>query len=182
MGKSVGKPRRMGEGSAQVLFTGLPAEIGQRMIACLRKDLPDRPDEAPAIREIPAYQGRSVILMIEARKTRVTEIASGFGQLGVPAERLAKTAAGRLKGYFASGAVAGPYLADQLVLPFALAGGGSFTTVEPSGSLVPGSRSNRMRWAAIWCGLGEPQTGLVSSRPVPPRNPVSRNFQSDIRS
>jgi RNA 3'-terminal phosphate cyclase (ATP) len=27
---------------------------------------------------------------------------------------------------------AGPHLADQLLLPFALAGGGSFTTVKPS--------------------------------------------------
>jgi RNA 3'-terminal phosphate cyclase (ATP) len=126
----------MGEGSAQVLFTGLPAEIGQRMIARLRKDLPDWPDDAFAIRELPADQGPGVILMIEARKAHVTEIASGFGQLGVPAERLAKTAAGRLKGYVASGAFAGPYLADQLVLPFALAGGGSFTTVKPSGHLL----------------------------------------------
>jgi RNA 3'-terminal phosphate cyclase (ATP) len=126
----------MGEGSAQVLFTGLPAEIAQRMIARLRKDLPDWPDETFTIRELPADQGPGVILMIEARKAHVTEIASGFGQLGVPAERLAKTAAGRLKGYIASGAFAGPYLADQLVLPFALAGGGSFTTVKPSGHLL----------------------------------------------
>jgi RNA 3'-terminal phosphate cyclase (ATP) len=126
----------MSEGIAQVLFTGLPAEIAQRMIARLRKDLPDWPDEAFTIRELPADQGPGVILMIEARKAHVTEIASGFGQLGVPAERLAKTAAGRLKGYVASGAFAGPYLADQLVLPFALAGGGSFTTVKPSGHLL----------------------------------------------
>jgi RNA 3'-terminal phosphate cyclase (ATP) len=32
----------------------------------------------------------------------------------------------------APNAVAGPYLADQLLLPFALAGGGGFTTVKPS--------------------------------------------------
>jgi RNA 3'-terminal phosphate cyclase (ATP) len=126
----------MGEGTAQVLFTGLPAEIAQRMIARLRKDLPDWPDEAFSVRELPADQGPGVILMIEARRAHITEIASGFGQLGVPAERLAKTAAGRFKGYVASGAFAGPYLADQLVLPFALAGGGSFTTVKPSGHLL----------------------------------------------
>jgi RNA 3'-terminal phosphate cyclase (ATP) len=123
-------------GTAQVLFTGLPAEIAERMIARLRHDLPDWPEEAFVVRELPADQGPGVILMIEARKAHVTEIASGFGQLGVPAERLAKTAAGRLKGYVASGAFAGPYLADQLVLPFSLAGGGSFTTVKPSGHLL----------------------------------------------
>ena len=37
-----------------------------------------------------------------------------------------------MTGFIASGAFAGPYLADQLLLPFSLAGGGSFTTVKPS--------------------------------------------------
>ncbi|WP_260929103.1 RNA 3'-terminal phosphate cyclase [Novosphingobium sp. 9] len=123
-------------GSAQVLFTGLPFEIAERMIARLRRELPEWPEDAFAVRELPADQGPGVILMIEARKAHVTEIASGFGQLGVPAERLAKTAAGRLKGYVASQAFAGPYLADQLVLPFALASRGAFTTVKPTGHLI----------------------------------------------
>ncbi|WP_240047506.1 RNA 3'-terminal phosphate cyclase [Sphingomonas panacisoli] len=48
------------------------------------------------------------------------------------AESLAKTASHRMAGFLASDAFAGPYLADQLLLPFALAGGGSFTTVKPS--------------------------------------------------
>jgi RNA 3'-terminal phosphate cyclase (ATP) len=37
-----------------------------------------------------------------------------------------------MSGFIASNAFAGPYLADQLLLPFAVAGGGSFTTVKPS--------------------------------------------------
>ena len=45
---------------------------------------------------------------------------------------MAKRAAGRMKGYLDSTAFAGPYLADQLLLPFAIAGGGVFTTVKPS--------------------------------------------------
>lgn len=57
---------------------------------------------------------------------------SGFGQLGVSAHNVGEKAAKRMGGYLASGAVAGPYLADQLLIPFALAGGGSFTTVRPS--------------------------------------------------
>jgi RNA 3'-terminal phosphate cyclase (ATP) len=35
-------------------------------------------------------------------------------------------------GFLESQAFAGPYLADQLLLPFALASGGRFTTVKPS--------------------------------------------------
>lgn len=38
----------------------------------------------------------------------------------------------RMAGYLASDAFAGPYLADQLLLPFAIAGGGSFPTMKPS--------------------------------------------------
>jgi RNA 3'-terminal phosphate cyclase (ATP) len=37
-----------------------------------------------------------------------------------------------MAGYLESSAAVGPYLADQLLLPMALAGGGSFTTVKPS--------------------------------------------------
>jgi RNA 3'-terminal phosphate cyclase (ATP) len=70
--------------------------------------------------------------MLEARFSGVTELVSGFGKHGVRAESLAKTAVSRLEGYCKSGAFAGPYLADQLVLPFFLAGGGSYSTVKPS--------------------------------------------------
>jgi RNA 3'-terminal phosphate cyclase (ATP) len=57
---------------------------------------------------------------------------SGFGQLGVPAERLAKTSAARMNGFIEASAFAGPYLADQLVLPFVLAAGGSLANVKPN--------------------------------------------------
>lgn len=57
---------------------------------------------------------------------------SAFGKIGIPAERLAKTAARRIAGYLACEAFAGPYLQDQLLLPFAMARGGSFSTVKLS--------------------------------------------------
>lgn len=82
---------------------GLPFDIAEREIACVRKSF-----------------------------EHVTEVVSGFDQLGVPAEKLARRAVGRMAGYLESSAFAGPYLADQLLLPFALAGRGAFTTVRPS--------------------------------------------------
>lgn len=118
--------------SGQAAFAGLPFEIAERMLARARRDLVEWPDDAFAVRELPADQGPGVILMLEARYANVTEVVSGFGQLGVPAERLAKTSAARMKGYVEASAFAGPYLADQLVLPFVLAGGGAFTLVKPS--------------------------------------------------
>jgi RNA 3'-terminal phosphate cyclase (ATP) len=117
--------------SARALIAGLPLEIAERELKVVRKAL-DWPERAFAVRELPEDQGPGNILLLEAQFEHVTEIVSGFGRLGVPAESLAKTAAARIAGYLESTAFAGPYLADQLLLPFALAGGGSFTTVKPS--------------------------------------------------
>ncbi len=130
--------RRAGEDRAligfagQAVFAGLPFDIADRTPKRARKDLADWPEDALAVRELPADQGPGVILMLEARYANVTELVSGIGQLGVTAESLAKTAVARVKGYIESTAFAGPYLADQLILPFALAGGGAFTCVKPS--------------------------------------------------
>ncbi len=120
------------ERSATTLVAALPPGVAERIDATARKALSDWPDEAFAIRELPLEQGPGVILMLEAAFEHVTEVVSGFGKLGVSAERVATTAAGRMAGYLQSDAFAGPYLADQLLLPFALAGAGAFTTVKPS--------------------------------------------------
>jgi RNA 3'-terminal phosphate cyclase (ATP) len=118
--------------SAEAIFAGLPFDIADREIAIARKHLPEWPEDAFAVRQLPADRGPGNVLMLEAGYDHVTEIVTGFGKLGVSAESLAKTAAQRMAGYLASQAFAGPYLSDQLMLPFALAGGGRFTTVKPS--------------------------------------------------
>lgn len=118
--------------SATALFAALPFDIADRMLKATRKHLPDWADDAFAARELPADQGPGIALLLEAAFEHGGEIVTGFGKLGVSAESLAKTAAHRMAGFLATDAFAGPYLADQLLLPFALAGGGSFTTVKLS--------------------------------------------------
>lgn len=122
--------------SATALFSALPGEIAERMLARTRRDLADWPEDAFRLHQVPADQGPGIILLLEARYANITEIVSAFGQLGVTAERLAKTSAARIQGYADASAFAGPYLADQLVLPFVLASGGAFTTVKPSQHLL----------------------------------------------
>lgn len=117
--------------SAIAFFAGLPFDVAEREIRTVQKLL-DWPERSFAVRELPEERGPGNILLLEARFEHVTEIVSGFGKLGVPAEQLAKRAAGRMNGYLESSAFAGPHLADQLLLPFVLAGGGSFSTVKPS--------------------------------------------------
>ncbi|ANU06833.1 RNA 3'-terminal phosphate cyclase [Paraurantiacibacter namhicola] len=119
-------------GKAEVLLAGIPFDIADRELTAARKVLSEWPEEAFAPALLPADCGPGNALLLEASFEHVTEVVSGFGKLGVPAERLAKTAAKRMAGYLASQAFAGPYLQDQLLLPFAMAGGGAFTTVKLS--------------------------------------------------
>ena len=117
--------------SATALIAGLPFDIADRELKTARKLL-DWPEEAFAVRRLPEEAGPGNALLLEAEFEEAAEIVTGFGRLGLSAESLAKTAAHRMAGYLASSAFAGPYLADQLLLPFAFAGGGAFTTVKPS--------------------------------------------------
>lgn len=113
-----------------VLYAGLPDEIAARIRKAAMKALPGWDADSVVLREVPADQGPGVALMLDAAFEHVTEVVSGFGKLGLSAERIGATAGKRMAGYEASGAFAGPYLQDQLMLPFAIAGGGSFMSVK----------------------------------------------------
>lgn len=119
--------------TGRAIFAALPFDVAEREIKTARRAFPNWPEDAFGVHELPAEQGPGNILLLEAAFEHVTEIVSGFGKLGVSAESLAKTATNRMAGYLACDAFAGPYLADQLLLPFALAGGGAFTAVRPTG-------------------------------------------------
>lgn len=119
-------------GKVEALITGIPFDIADRELKTARKVLADWPEEAFGPVQLPADHGPGNALLITAACDHVTEVMSAFGQIGVSAERLAKTAAKRMAGYLASPAFAGPFLQDQLLLPFALAGAGAFTTVKLS--------------------------------------------------
>lgn len=118
--------------SAEALVTGVPFDVADRELKAARKVLTTWPEDAFAPVQLPADRGPGNALLLTAEFEHVTEVVSGIGQVGLPAERIGKTAAKRMAGYLASGAFAGPYLQDQLLLPFALARGGAFTTVKIS--------------------------------------------------
>jgi RNA 3'-terminal phosphate cyclase (ATP) len=68
-------------------------------------------------------------LTITVEHEAITEVFAGFGEKGVSAESVAKRAVDAARSYLASEAAVGPHLADQLLLPMALAGGGEFVTM-----------------------------------------------------
>ncbi len=116
---------------ARALIAALPEDIALRELAAVERIL-GWPSECRRIDALPDDVGPGNILILEAEFEGCTEIVSGFGKLGVSAQSVGDKAARRMAGYLASKAFAGPYLADQLLLPMALAGGGGFTTVKPS--------------------------------------------------
>lgn len=61
-----------------------------------------------------------------------TEVFTGFGQIGVPAERVAAGPAKEAKRWLEAGVPVGEHLADQLLVPMALAGRGRFRTLPPT--------------------------------------------------
>jgi RNA 3'-terminal phosphate cyclase (ATP) len=67
-----------------------------------------------------------------------TEVFTGFGEMGVQAETVAKKVAAEVAEYSLRGAPVSRHLADQLLLPLALAGGGEFRTL----SLTPHTETN----------------------------------------
>ena len=116
---------------ARAIVAALPGEIAVRELAAVEKVL-GWPEDSRRIEQLPEGHGPGNILILEAVFDQATELVSGFGKLGVPAQTVGEQASKRMAGYLASEAVAGPYLQDQLLLPMALAGGGRFTTVKPS--------------------------------------------------
>lgn len=69
----------------------------------------------------------NIVLIEVGTSTGMAEVFCGFGRLGASAEAVAKEAVKEALAYISSEAAAGEHLTDQLLLPFALAGGGSFT-------------------------------------------------------
>jgi RNA 3'-terminal phosphate cyclase (ATP) len=71
--------------------------------------------------------GNILICRIESRN--VTEVFTGFGERGTPANQVASVLSDEVLEYVASGVPVGRHLADQLMIPMALAGGGRFRTL-----------------------------------------------------
>lgn len=77
-------------------------------------------------------QGPGNYVTLEIHSQHLTEVFTGFGQKGVPAEKVATGVVEQAQRYLTAGVPVGEHLADQLLLPMALAGGGSFRTLAPS--------------------------------------------------
>ncbi|WP_199609638.1 RNA 3'-terminal phosphate cyclase [Flocculibacter collagenilyticus] len=108
----------------------LPKSIGQREIATAKQLLEWKDAAATVSKVTTAGTGNSFQLHINSNTH--THVFETIGEHGVSAENVAKRCANRVKKFISANAAVEEYLADQLLLPFALAGHGSFTTTKPS--------------------------------------------------
>lgn len=111
------------------LVSNLPETIAEREIGVIRAGLGG---DARYRSSTVESDGPGNIVMITGRFANSAELATGFGQRGVPAEHVAGVALRCWQQYEQSGAPVGEHLADQLLLPIALARKGAFVTTKPS--------------------------------------------------
>ncbi len=116
---------------ARILISKLPEHVGQRELAVVRDELKWREEEC-AIEAVqyPVGPGNAVVLAIETEQ--VSEVFTGFGERGRPAEAVARSAVEAAKVWLEADVPVDEHLADQLLIPLALTGGGSFRTTKPS--------------------------------------------------
>jgi RNA 3'-terminal phosphate cyclase (ATP) len=114
---------------AEAMVSQLPARIVERELDALRRALPQAELQR---RELGTGNGPGNALVLQARFEHVCEVVTCLGKLGVSSEDVARQAASEYKRYLAHGAPVGEHLADQLLLPMWLAGGGHFVTGRPS--------------------------------------------------
>ncbi len=114
--------------TAKALVANLPFEIAEGEA----KEIGRKMQEVTPRAETVESNGPGNIVMIELGHEHVTELITGFGTLGVSRKKVARKAVSEAKRYLGSHAAVGQYLADQLLIPMTVAGGGSFTTVKPT--------------------------------------------------
>ena len=110
---------------------GLATSIATRELAVIRTRLGlDRVD-ARIVEEERSF-GPGNVVTVDVESEHVTEVFTGFGERGVRAEAVAERVARDVARYLHAGVPVAEHLADQLLIPLAMAGGGSFDTLELS--------------------------------------------------
>jgi len=120
---------------AKALLAALPENIAKRELSIVRERLGlDR--SMCRIEHIDSSVGPGNVLMIGIESDAAVEVVTGFGIKGVSAEDVASAACDEAEKYLRSDVPVGIHLADQLLIPMALGGGGSFRTLEPTSHTV----------------------------------------------
>lgn len=119
--------------TSEVLLVGVPHHVGQRENDTLAAHFSLAEQQ---IQTLSADQGPGNTVSLEIESDHITERFIAFGEKRMSAEAVANTLVTEVCRYLASPAAVGEYLADQLVIPLALAGEGEFTVAHASDHLL----------------------------------------------
>jgi len=115
---------------AVALIANLPRHVAERELKVLKRGLRLEPRDLH-VEEVKARSPGNVAF-VELECDELTEVFASFGELGLPAETVAARLVDSVNQFLEAGAPVGEHLADQLLLPMALSGGGSFFTARLS--------------------------------------------------
>jgi RNA 3'-terminal phosphate cyclase (ATP) len=118
------------EVTAQILSSSLHPRVSDRECKSVRRAFDLRPSQVDIIDVDAAGPGNAV--MINVQLGRVEEVVTQMGERGVLAEHVASRAVQRAKSLIDAKVSVGEHLADQLLIPMAMAGGGAFRTCMPT--------------------------------------------------
>ncbi len=112
---------------ATAIVARLPTHVASRELEVVRERLGWSECE---VRELTG--GPANLLMLEVERDNCRELVTVHGEKGLRAETVASRACDELERFLAAGVPVGEHLADQLLLPMAVAGGGRYRCATPS--------------------------------------------------
>lgn len=113
-------------GYAEALVADVPAAVALRELEVVGRKMSLGAGDL-LVRQLPTGTGPGNVLLVTLEYEAAVEVFSAIGEKGVAAHVIAARAVDEARGYIASQAAVGEHLADQLMMPMALAGGGNFT-------------------------------------------------------
>ena len=113
---------------ARILLATLPSHVADREVGLL-KNKTGWDDACFTVGRAQNSRGPGNVVMIEIEAEHVTEVFTGFGEIGRPAEVVATDALQACQHWLNADVPVGVYLADQLLLPLAIAGNGCYATL-----------------------------------------------------
>jgi RNA 3'-terminal phosphate cyclase (ATP) len=119
------------ERRATAIVAGIPDSVADRELRMVERKL-GWPSSCLVKQVLPEAYGPGNVLMLEVHGDDFGELCTGFGERGVQAEAVAHRAIEAMREYLAAQVPVGRHLADQLLIPLAMAGGGSFRTLPLS--------------------------------------------------
>lgn len=119
---------------AEALVASVPGHVAVRELEVVRRHFKLAP-EAGRLLDLGHSTGPGNVLSLWVQFEHVCELVTAHGERGISAERVATNACRALDAHLQSDAAVGEHLADQLLLPLWLAGGGEFVTGPASDHL-----------------------------------------------